>query len=85
MAIPELAINPLADRIVDLFLPMHAQGAESSQCKFLKFCEVCKNVTRIRVCKNDLPTLFFEPKISLTTFDNTGPLLPVLVFFNKKW
>ena len=40
MAIPELAINPLADRIVDLFLPNHVNDSTSTQCKFLKFCEV---------------------------------------------
>ena len=42
MAIPELAINPLADRIVDLFLPNHVNDSTSTQCKFLKFCEVSK-------------------------------------------
>merc|ERR1712189_19761 len=36
IAIPELAINPLADRIVDLFLPANASDSSSTQCKFLK-------------------------------------------------
>ena len=40
MAIPELAINPLAERIVDLFLPQHSQSLEATQCTFMKFCEV---------------------------------------------
>lgn len=40
LAIPELAINPLADKIVNLFLPIDAPGTDSAECSFTKFCEI---------------------------------------------
>lgn len=71
MAIPELAINPLADRIVDLFLPNHVNDSTSAQCKFLKFCEI---LAHFRPCNSKTKEIDANSRISKTrlvfdTFD----------------
>lgn len=74
MAIPELAINPLADRIVDLFLPHHSQGAESSKCTFLKFCEILAHFrpTNSKTKTKDPNSPIEKTKLVFDVFDRTN-------------
>jgi len=74
MAIPELAINPLADRIVDLFLPQHSQGADSSQCTFLKFCEILAHFrpTNSKTKERDPNSRMEKTKLVFEVFDKTN-------------
>jgi len=71
IAIPELAINPLADRIVDLFLPTNASDSSSTQCKFLKFCEI---LAHFRPCNSktkdeDPNSRISKTRLIFNTFD----------------
>jgi calcineurin B family protein 1 len=71
MAIPELAINPLADRIVDLFLPQSASDSSSTQCKFLKFCLI---LAHFRPCNSktkegDANSRISKTRLVFDTFD----------------
>merc|ERR1712147_29782 len=47
-AIPEFAVNPLAERIVDIFMP----AAKDSKCDFVSFCTV---LAHFQPTKSDTP------------------------------
>lgn len=74
MSIPELAINPLADRIVDLFLPQNSHGSESTICTFLTFCEILTHFrpTNSKTKERDPNSRLGKTKLVFDVFDRSG-------------
>jgi len=74
MAIPELAINPLAERIVDLFLPQHSQSLEATQCTFMKFCEILAHFrpTNSKTKEKDPNSRTGKTKLVFDVFDKAN-------------
>ncbi|CBY22674.1 unnamed protein product [Oikopleura dioica] len=71
LAIPELAMNPLADKIVNLFLPGENNDATSTECGFLKYCEVLSHFrpTNSKTKESDLNSKQAKTKLIFDIFD----------------
>ena len=68
LAIPELAINPLAERIIDLFIPPQI---EEQICSFKRFCDVLAHFqpTKPDTKDADLNSARSKAKLIFEVFD----------------